>query len=125
MYIDKVNISETYEIVNCEKILRWKKIEANVNLSAGEDSMQGANFVQEFINEWNNRANTKQYPLSPEKCDPIVQQPEPKKTKEEGYIFLIENATSIKELESYRPLTVNNKNILEAYDKKLLSLKKQ
>jgi len=55
MHIDKVTISETHEIVLGEKTLRWQKIEASVVLELGESSMKGANYVQDFINEWNKR----------------------------------------------------------------------
>jgi hypothetical protein len=57
MYIDKVNISETFEMLGDEKVLRWQKIEASVVLKEGENSMQGANYIQDFINEWNKKGN--------------------------------------------------------------------
>lgn len=141
MYIDKVNISETHEIINGEKILRWKKIEANVHLNEGEDSMQGANYVQEFINEWNNRTQylSNQYKSigvlytgNDGKADEVVlQQPAaltqvPQKSKEERYIWLIENATSVNELtKTYAPLAKNYPSIKEALDKKLKELNNQ
>lgn len=60
---------------------------------------------------------------------PIVQQPAAlnplvKKTKEEGYIFLIENAKTMDELKSYTLLSKNYPSIQTAYDKKLKELNK-
>lgn len=117
MYIDKVNISETYEIYNGEKILRWKKIEANVNLSAGEDSMQGANFVQEFINEWNNRTNVIQ-------SNPLPQtlSTQPKLSQEETIIRDIHTCTELKTLQAYKLIAKNNPTIQEHYTAKLSEL---
>ena len=57
MYIDKVNISETFEMLGDERVLRWQKIEASVVLKEGENSMQGANYIQDFINEWNKKGS--------------------------------------------------------------------
>jgi len=126
MYIDKVNISETYEIYNGEKILRWKKIEANVNLSQGEDSMQGAEYVQDFINEWNNRNNVRQYPLSESECisaNPIPQQVSTKPTKEQVFIETINTYTDPVALEkNMKGLAKNYPSIKYALEKKLSEL---
>ena len=91
MYIDKVNISETFEMLGDERVLRWQKIEASVVLKEGENSMQGANYIQDFINEWNKKGSEPKT-IEVIKVDTVIE--------EQQILGWIENCTSKQKLES-------------------------
>lgn len=118
MYIDKVNISETHEIFNGERVLRWKKIDASVSLKEGEDSMKGAGFLQDFINEWNKR----EYKIPQE--EPIVIKNEPPKTQEQRIIEQIQQCSDTTVLKSFELIAKNNPPIFASYQIKLTELTK-
>lgn len=126
MYIDKVNISETYEIFNGERVLRWKKIDASVSLKEGEDSMKGADFLQDFINEWNKREYKPKeetmggYQISTSKENPNEQP----KTQEQRIIEQIQQCSDTTVLKSFELIAKNNPKIFAAYQIKLTELTK-
>lgn len=124
MKITELTHSQSIETMQGNGLKHWFRYQGKAELDLADSIARGFMALEQEVEAaYTKRLQGINYVVTNEDYE-VNKQPQPKQSIEDGYLFLIKNATSIKELKMYEKLANNPKysNLKEPYNTRLKEL---